>query len=78
MMKRLVLIALLLASPNALAQELTQYTAVRVQKANELSPCRFQLTLIQSPLTWISDLLPVRFRFASGLLPVRSAPFVWC
>ncbi|MDA0116592.1 tetratricopeptide repeat protein [Vibrio sp. T11.5] len=37
MMKRLVLIALLLASPSALAQELTQYTAVRVQKANELA-----------------------------------------
>ncbi|MBN3491855.1 tetratricopeptide repeat protein [Vibrio neptunius] len=37
MMKRLVLIALLLASPSALAQALTQYTAVRVQKANELA-----------------------------------------
>lgn len=37
MMKRLALIALLLASPITAAQELTQYTAVRVQKANELA-----------------------------------------
>ncbi|NOI58256.1 tetratricopeptide repeat protein [Vibrio coralliilyticus] len=37
MMKRLALIALLLASPLTAAQELTQYTAVRVQKANELA-----------------------------------------
>ncbi|AIU66671.1 tetratricopeptide repeat protein [Vibrio coralliilyticus] len=37
MMKRLALIALLLASPLTVAQELTQYTAVRVQKANELA-----------------------------------------
>ncbi|ERB64427.1 hypothetical protein G3U99_11560 [Vibrio coralliilyticus OCN008] len=37
MMKRLALIALLLASPSTAAQELTQYTAVRVQKANELA-----------------------------------------
>lgn len=36
-MKRLALIALLLASPITAAQELTQYTAVRVQKANELA-----------------------------------------
>ncbi|KFI12141.1 hypothetical protein F0223_13280 [Vibrio coralliilyticus] len=37
MMKRLALIALLLASPLTAAQELTQYTAVRVQKANALA-----------------------------------------
>ncbi|MCG9683008.1 hypothetical protein L1D31_10525 [Vibrio sp. Isolate23] len=37
MMKRFVLTVLLLASPMLLAQELTQYTAVRVQKANELA-----------------------------------------
>ena len=37
MMKRLALIALLLASPITAAQELTQYTAVRAQKANELA-----------------------------------------